>query len=607
MSNEKIFCLIYRELEEINWEQATKKWADIFGKNSKYIVFPDFLTNIKLAFKQDQDAFLDGLELALTETAYIPDNFQKLSDLEKSVIFFSFFRSIFTINEIHTFACNPDIGINGVMKYFSASQNTIFLSIAVIFKETLNAITIKQRLKYGPKLLTAFSKLLIPDEGKYFKNKDFKLSTIFISPAIYHTDNIKKISVFLDYRSTNELYIIKAADSSIVTRIEMENLCAVQDNDKVELYNDHTTPFVTLTLPDQKSANALMDFILNPPPSGFNHINSFLRSLACFKNMNEFFDGDNVLLPHQLTDNLQKILESNGSIVLLYIFMLPANESKIKIENALYLIKLLGGNILPFLRAVIELNWYNVISSRLILSSNNQLTFTLSALLKATSENYQRYIVDEMSNIFQRVAPQFTSSNFDLREAQIFCKELLTPCANAIFNSVPKMDITLRYILRTLFIRAECHFPGGTESTKVIPNTLLWRFIFPEFSKRIGDNNRIASVLCQSLLSMFYMTGWPPNVCSELYKMPEYMTCNNMSVISFTKSLIDVDEFSLNADQIDYSGNVLLNEFIEQGAERISLLNMSEPNTLVNTHIDSVTMMQALEEYIYDFQKLKLK
>ena len=286
--------------------------------------------------------------------------------------------------------------------------------------------------------------------------------------------------------------------------------------------------------------------------------------------------------------------------------MLPSDETKISDKNSLLCLQLMGNKILPFYRAGIEMNWMELMTGGLVMRQNSPLTYTSTMYLKVTSRDYLDYIVNQFNDILQKNISHYTSTRFTSEEALLFCKEIFQPCVDALFNSIDKMPSAMRYMLRTFFIRTAGHYINNKASLVILPNFFLLRFVIPELTTRPGANIKFATAIGSSLLSLFNLLGWSIDKDPELYKLNnQYMEPNYSKILPFTLKMIDVNECDLSNADFTYKGPITTEEFIENAAARLPMMNLATPKKIIKMHMDVVSVMQMIEEFTFDFTKSK--
>ena len=593
----------------LDWKSANDQWHRIFGgKNADYIQFPQFLNTLKNSFEINPDLFISSIKKAYKLTPAIPDDFQQKKPLEQSVIFFSFFQKIFIFDELDNFVKNPNIGPDNFKKCFSLTQYVIFLSIAKIYTELTSLIRENVRGQYGLALIRAFSKLMIPNNSRIFQNKSMDLSTIFISPAYYSSNQKMKTPVFVAFTNENEMEILEAVNNSLILKVKRNVYSMVQDKDTIEFYNDSINPDLVIQLPSENEASSIMDLFLQPPPKGFNRMTTFLRSIAAFKQMGNFFIEEYNNFPIQLINTIQEIISMNGCEVLLYACMLPKNESNMNKNNALFIIKILGNKFLPFMRALIELNFNDLDDGTHLFLQDNQLSFIITSLINYVSSEYMRYVIPKLTSILAENIEQMNTPVSNLSQAKSFCENIFLPCLDIIISSAPIMNDTLKYILRSFFIRASCHYPDDKACLYVISNVLLSKIILPVFQQQNQRFMEYTHLLSDSLKLFFSLRSWDEYREADkrgkyLAQLNHFMTDNFDRVKEFTNEILNCQKCDYTIRQGDYTENVLIVDFIENASKRASLMNLPTANKVINSHMDYVSVMQMLEEFIFDFSK----
>ena len=587
------------------WEEINTEWSKKL-KNSQYIQFPKFIDTIKTAFLSDVDQFLSAAKRAHKLPQEVPEDFPLKTPLQQTCIFFSFFQTIFSFEELDKFVEGPNIGIDSFKRNFSEPQFILFDSISIIFRELLNSVEERHFTKYAPVICSTLAKLIIPKKARFFQDVDFELDIVYISPCIYTGGIYTNVHAFVKHTKNGETVVVNAHDNTTFVTIQPKEFSIIRNKEQIELYSDSFEPQYIFQMPSVDAASILSSLLLTTPPVGFNHIIVFLKSLPAFKNVKTFFHTDSPLLPNELSENLNKILNSPGRALLLYAFMLPPEESKINDKNALLCLQLMGNKILPFFRAGIELNWMELMTGGLVLRQNTALTYTSTAYLKATSKDYLDYIIGKFNEIINNNISKFSSPKFNAEEALIFCKDVFQPCVDTLIDSVDKMPSSMRYILRTYFIRTAGHYINNRASLVILPNFFLLRFVIPELTIKAGANVKFASTLGSSLLMLFYLSGWAPDKDPELSKLnKQFMEPNYSKILPFTLKIIDCEDCDLSKADFTYQGPMAIEDFIEHAALRLPMMNLTTPNKVIHSHMDMVSVMQMIEEFTFNFKKAK--
>ena len=80
--------------------------------------------------------------------------------------------------------------------------------------------------------------------------------------------------------------------------------------------------------------------------------------------------------------------------MLLYEFVIPADEVKVSQNNIEFYLDAIGDNFLPFARALVQLNWMMTpFGGQLILRQNSQLTVLCRMFLRIFAADYMDYLV----------------------------------------------------------------------------------------------------------------------------------------------------------------------------------------------------------------------
>lgn len=596
-----------------DWSQVNKEWGKLFGKNAEKIQFPTFLNEIKSSFTENPEVFVAKIASCQSNIIPIPDNFEGKSSLDKSMIFFSYFSKIFNFEELKGFVLLPDLSESRFKKHFSPTTHILFDSVIFIYTQLINSVQKKFYPKFCTALSTEFSKLLIPIESTFFGNSVFNLELIYISPCLYSKSDGGEQQSFIKITNDSRIIISNAKSGSSIDTIKFDQYAVVCNKDLLEFYNDNYEPIIKIKFPSTNAASIAAGLIIEPPPIGFNIITTFLQSVSAINLMKDFFTDKTIEEPAEYTKLLDLIIQNHGAELLVYTFLSPSNEIQQYNEKlAPLLCQLVGNRIYPFWRAVIELNWIELIIGDTVLRSNNPLSFTSTYILKLYAADYLQEVVGGFSALLKEWVPklQFQETVKDGRirskeDAELFAKHIFAPAADIVFNSIPKMPPEMRFILRTLFIRTAGHYVNERANINIVPNLYLLRFVMPELVIKAGPLHKLAVLLGSSILSLFYMTGWQIGKDNELSKMNDiYMKPLFPKILRFTLDLIDVSECNIDFKDVKYSGPVTITKFFEFSAGRLALMNLPTPNRIISTHMYSVSVMQMIEEFAFDFTKL---
>ncbi|EAY13626.1 hypothetical protein TVAG_387670 [Trichomonas vaginalis G3] len=603
------YSRVPQERKPLDWDRVNVEWAKIFGENADQIQFPSFMKTIEAAFTANPDVFVASLQTAQKEVAVIPPNLKSKTPLDQSLIFFSYFGKVFKFDELEQFVLKPDISENRFKQHFSPETHLIFSSIIYIYNQLINSIQKKLYPKFCTLLSTEFSKLLIPTESRFFNNTTFKLDAYYICPCLFTVMGGQETQAFIKFTLDSKMIITNAESKEVIDTINFEDYAVVRNSDTLELFKDSFDANINIKFPSTQTASITAGLIMEQPPIGFNIILTFLQSVAGMKSIKEFFKSDSIQEPEEYTKGLDLIINNNGCELLIYTFLLPSTEIKDYNESlAPLLLTLVGDRIYPFWRTVIELNWIELIIGDTVLRTNKPLSFTSTCLLKAFASEYVKDMITSFNALLKEHGQAIQSGKINTPEdAENYAKNIFLPAANIVFSSIPKMPPEMRFILRTFFIRTAGHYVNERANINIIPNLFLLRFVIAELVKSAGAFVKLAILLGASLLSLFYMSGWSASKEAELElsKLNDiYMKPLFPKILRFILDMIDATDCNMDVKTMSYTGNHTKTTFLEHSAERLSLMNLPIPNKAIETHMYSVSIMQMIEEFSFDFTKL---
>jgi hypothetical protein len=137
----------------------------------------------------------------------------------------------------------------------------------------------------------------------------------------------------------------------------------------------------------------------------------------------------------------------------------------------------------------------------------------------------------------------------------------------------------------------------------VVPNLL---FLIPPIAEETTiayaadpKMRRIASLLSGSLLSLCNELGWPEDKEPYMAKFVSRVEQFYPRLEEFIFELIDCHEFDYSSKKLTPKGDLV--ELLSSTASRVILMDLKEANRLLNSHVYCASLMQMIEESVYDF------
>ena len=649
-----VFKRKLRPIKKLNWKKVVEAWENV-SDFEFHVSFKDFFETIISSYKESAISFLRTIKKSHTLPKKVSIQFEKLSTQNQIQCFFSLFRYVFPYGELEKFVRQPNFQPKNIKKWFKNDYSHIplvFESICYLYQKLLATMDddINFYNKYAPELAFTFGKLLVPNSARHIISDTFHLDHIFISPIFISTysvcalnssstsgnnsafgsssvytsssididrqldgDLLNHVPAFCMIDEQGEISIYHVNDNSLITIIDQSNVTGLMEEEKLHFYNDANFPLITLEFPHYENATSAFLFSQNPPKRGFMQLTAFLHSISAFKTISTFFPSDLVRLPFEFTENLQKCIRTSSMEMLLYEFVIPADEVKVSQNNIEFYLDAIGDNFLPFARALVQLNWMMTpFGGQLILRQNSQLTVLCRMFLRIFAADYMDYIFNEMKSIIETGGALIKAMPIaDDADAKVFIEKIFNPLANLILDSIPKMPSTLRSLLRILFVRCAGFYVNQSSPYLVIPNLLLLRFLIPPFTEYCVASYRsdpkmskLAQLASSSLLSLFYQLGWSEDKEPVLSKYVSEVEKLFPRLEQFEYDVMDCKDFEYDYKNILKPQENDINQLIDLvsgSAERVILMNLKDPNKVLNSHPFCVSLMQMIEEYSFDF------
>jgi hypothetical protein len=294
--------------------------------------------------------------------------------------------------------------------------------------------------------------------------------------------------------------------------------------------------------------------------------------------------------------------------LMLYAFDVPANDSGVTLENISFYLDLIGDSILPFLRALIQLKWETAPQAGdLIFRQNAQYTLICRLLLRTLSEGYCDILcteflrlVDENADRIQAV-PIATAS-----DATAFLDKIFDPFLQFFLDSIPKMPKFCRVLYRLLLVRTTGFYVSQRAAFLILPNLFVLRFVIPPITEAAvktfatdPKKKRIASMLYGSLLSTTNGLGWQEDKEPFMLNFQHRIEKRYPHVLEFSQKLCDCHEMEYTPPPRDAKWNAL--ELLGPVAKRVISMNLKSANSMIHSHIYSVSLMHMIEEWVYEF------
>jgi len=611
----EIYRRISRERNAVDWDRVNSVWDIIIPNNNERIRFPSFLSIIKSGFQSNPNLFVDKISKSHKLNGVIPENFNEKTDFDKSMIFFSFLPNILEFEQIERFVNNPCLGPERFSEFFNENQTLAFRTLIEIYWCILDELNIDTVNQYGPLISLAFGKLLIPRKNRMFLNTSFRLDYSCILPVLLSNNENSRIPSYLMVKPSGDIRIIKDEDNkSILASFKKDESFALR-NDSLIIINSGENS-IKLEFSDSKAANIGYSAIIASPSQGFSLFAFFLKCVPYVNMAPSLFSKRECSIPIEYKRCLEECIYKRESEMIIYCMMLPPNESIVKRDNVPILVNKVVDRFLPFFRASLYLNWSELKEGSLIFRQNNQLSFLCSTLLSTMFSHVSKGIVEKLLQVIEQNEHVVVKIPFEYSDAELFVNRIFLPATNIVFDSLLKMDPNLRCILRTVLIRTSSYYIDQRASMIILPNLILLRFVIPVIveisgSRYVGDDRKlkICSIMYNSLLSLFYGNAWTIDKDPELFKFNEKMIQLYPKVLEVTQSLQIINEFDLDLTsiQIKQGLGLSLSQFFENSARRVSDLSKSNPNTsvnaksILNSHYYCISLMQAVEEWAYNY------
>ncbi|OHS94901.1 hypothetical protein TRFO_10848 [Tritrichomonas foetus] len=580
-------------------------------KTTQIIDYKELFESIVKCFRSSPQDFISSVKKSHHLPKELPSSFPKFNDLQKSNHIFAFFGRIFAYEELEKFVRQPNFQEESIEKSFSGDTPLLFKSVCYLYRKLLLSMEddLNTFNKYAPDLALTFGKLLVPENRRHLDSTDFHLDHIYISP-IYFTNqmNSHRPSI-LKIDEDGVLFIHDANDGKLYMTITQKDFTGMIDDEKLFFFDVRTLPSITIEFPSPENATDAFVFSLTPPKRGFMQMSSFLHSISAFKSISTFFEEDEpYTVPSEFIENLQKCIRTTSMELLLYEFVIPANEVKVSQSNMDFYLDAIGDDFLPFARALVQLNWMMTpFGGQLILRQNSQLTSLCRVYLRLLAGDYLRYINTEMKKIVNTGGPLIKSLPIsDETDAITFIKKVFKPIVELLLNSIPKMPTSLRCLLRILFVRCAGFYVNQSSPFLVVPNLMLLRFLIPPFTEESVamyrtdvKMSKLSQLASSSLLSLFYQLGWTEDKEPVLAKYSSAMEKYYPKVEKFVYKVMDCQEFHYDSSILKPQGDIV--DLVSGAAERVILMNLNDPNKVIHTHPYCVSLMQMVEEYTFDF------
>ncbi|KAH0788967.1 hypothetical protein GPJ56_007102 [Histomonas meleagridis] len=465
--------------------------------------------------------------------------------------------------------------------------------------------------KYALKTIRLFSKLLVPEGYRQFTSTNFRLQFVYISPVFYTKNKSPKAQGYCCIGEKGDFVILDTTpDNKLIDKFDQNSYTGMVDEEHILFYQNDMTPVIKLEFPTPDNANDAFIFSITPPEPGLMHIISFLHSFSAVSQQQRLFGNSS--LPKIFKTEVQKVIETPTMELLLYAFATPQKISKINEKTIDFFISALGDKLMPFIRALIHMVWSEEpFGGSIILRHDSPLSSLLRLILKFYCGDYLSYMeaeiksIIEESNDFIREMP--ISNNED---ALAFIDHVFNPEINLFFGSVDhKMSSTLRSIIRVVFIRTAGFYINQHAPYLVIPNLMLLRFLLPHMTTKISlafpSGSKVQSIsklAASSFLSLFYRNGWTSD--PFLSKFGKFMEKYYYESVRFAIHVIDCHKWEFENTDTYLDDKWDLIDLLGDAANNLILMNMKSPNKILNTHIYSISIMQMIEEYTYDFSIL---
>lgn len=594
----------FNEFQEPDPREASTVWAEVMKITPTKIQFPEFYDKILNVFNSEREMFNNIIHHSAKKEATTPSNFEELPPLTQISVFFSYFKTIFGMEELHNFALCINLSLEKIQQKFTRKQYIQYLTVVSILRRILRTMNILDQNKYSDKLAKSFARLLMPPNNKLFATLSIQFVTVFVSPCYLSNSQCKKIPAYIKLLSDGIFKIYSVDLTEVIEVLPLRKFTVIQDESILEFYEGSLSPILTLQFPNVRSAEIVLGIYISEAPIGFNHVTTFLSCISSLACVETFFLNIDFHFPEEAYTNISRIIESNGCEFLLYMMFLPTEEAKVNDKNALYFLSLIGNKLYPFIRCVIENNLNEVNSNHIVFRQNTALTSITTVLLKELGASFLANVVLKLNAIVNNTIGTFTNYELSDDESAInFAQNVFIPAFNVIINSVSYLPNSVKSIFREFFLGTINHFPNEITPLIVIANILLLRFIYPEFAAQNQKNMKFVSKISQAIMNTFYLHGWeadrnPPALVklNEKYVYPLFN-----QIPQFLHDLITVDDNdAITRINCPNDMKVDIIKYIVPAAERFTSLNLESANFYVKKHIDIQSVTKMLHESVFE-------
>jgi hypothetical protein len=380
------------------------------------------------------------------------------------------------------------------------------------------------------------------------------------------------------------------------------------DGRKLLFYTTELTPAVELIFPSEDSASDALNFSLNPPRRGFMQLRSFLHSVSAFQNLSSFFPPE-LNHPHPVfTANLRACAASNSLELMMYLFVLPATEGVVTPEVIELCLELIGDSFLPFMRASVQMRWeMSSYGGQLVFRQNSQFTVLCRSVLRIFGGEFADLITKEARRLLDENGPKIQNGKIsDDVDALLFIDLIFDPFVNFVLESIQKLPTICRVLNRLLLVRTAGFYVEQNAAFLVLPNLLFLRFLVPPLAEETArayvedpKMKRIATLLSGALLSLCNELGWPEDKEPYLMKFNDRIERFYGKLEDWTFKLIDCHEWDYDWKKLNPKGDLV--ELLKGTASRVILMDQKDANMMIHCHVDFVSIMHMIEEYVYDF------
>ncbi|KAH0788810.1 hypothetical protein GPJ56_007492 [Histomonas meleagridis] len=431
-----------------------------------------------------------------------------------------------------------------------------------------------------------------------------------MSPILYTRDQNTKVPSYCCINEQGDFVILdNSPDNNQLDKFNQTVYTGMMEDEKLLFYKDDNNPVIELIFPTSDNASDAFIFSLTPPEPGFMELISFLHSFQAFKNkklLNSEFPSQ---LPKIFKTEIQKCIESSSMELLFYAFSISQKNTKINERNIKFFISALGDKLMPFIRALLHMNWCEEpFGGHIILRHDSPLSSLLRMLLKFYCEDYIKYMMTEIKKIIDEsdeFIHEMPISNEE--DAMTFIQKVFYREIDTLFDSVDtKMSSLLRSVIRAVFIRTAGFYINQHAPYLTIPNLMLLRYILPPITTTItlsyqsgSKSQAISKLASSSFLSLFYRNGWTSD--PFLSKYSKYMEKYYQKSVEFAIHVIDCHDYQFDNPKIYLDDQWDMIDLLSDAADNLIFNDMKSPNKILDTHIYSISIMQMIEEYAYDF------